>query len=152
MWTLSSCHYQGALLTKNYRLKKCRARQAKVVYAQIFRFKSVLFNSGLHHPYLASHHIKTEPLLDTSPPYPLSVDSLPPCSLPVDTSSPCSLPGGKTTAYTYQAFFASDGRSKNMPGNPFFAACWVNIILARSWQASGCKILTYKIIIKGPRP
>ena len=57
--------------------------------------------------------------MDTSPPY----------SLPEDTSPPCSLPGGKTTAYTYQAFFASDGRSKNIPGNPFFTAFYVDIIV-----------------------
>ena len=29
------------------------------------------------------------------------------------------LNGGKTTAYTYEAFFASDGRSKKVPGEIF---------------------------------
>ena len=50
--------------------------------------------------------IKTEPDMDTSPPYSLSITKSP----------PCSLPGAKTTAYTYQAFFASDGRAKKVPG------------------------------------
>ena len=31
---------------------------------------------------------------------------------PMDTASVYKLNGGKTTTYTYEAFFASDGRSK----------------------------------------
>ena len=42
------------------------------------------------------HHIKTEDMRDNLPVYKLN--------------------GGKTTAYTYEAFFASDGRSKKVPG------------------------------------